>query len=235
MGKKCNWCCKKVELIEKKTYCKKCEENCERECIRCHRPFDDLKYFNKNEKRCDSCQLKYEKEKEKRTKIIETSSNSTDSLSQDSSPSSSDLDDGGEDNNTKSREVSKKRNIVRFDCEKSMKKPKLSKKDLAKIESIYNNKKIKVDEKIQKVQNICTNEEKKPSKLSRTTSKIKQSDMIDTIMKKNSDQLFSEYAKNPILGGRQLGYIIVHKKIPDKSSCEEEKTQPGVGYIPVFF
>ena len=232
MGKKCIWCCKKVELIEKKTYCKRCEEKCERECIRCHRPFDDLKFFSKNEKRCDSCQLKFEKEKEKRRVKIETSSNSTDSLDS-SSSSSSDLEDGGADT-----KISKKRN-VKFDCDKPTcaKKPKLSKKDLAKIESIYNNKKIKVDDKIQKVQNIYTNEEekKKKPKLARTTPKIKQSDMIDTIMKKNSDQLFSEYTKNPILGGRQLGYIIVHKKISDKSSCEEEKTQEGVGYIPVFF
>ena len=51
----------------------------------------------------------------------------------------------------------------------------------------------------------------------------KKNDMIDEVMKKNSDKLFSQYAQSPILGGRQLGYILVHKQIHDKYSCETSK------------
>lgn len=221
MGKKCNWCGKKVELANKKPYCERCRENCERECIRCHRPFDNLNFFNNNEKRCDSCQVKYEKEKGKRLKMINDAS--TDNFS--ASTSSSEED------------TSNKRKIVKFD--RPLKVPKLTKENLAKIERIYNDKKLGSEKKIAQVQSIYTdtasNSIKKNAIKSPPAIELKQNDMVNKIMKKNSDKLFAEYAQNPILGGRQVGYILVSKNLPSKYSCEGEKNDHEIGYIPVFF
>lgn len=59
----CIWC--GFEFINKssrpnKYYCLACEENCERECICCHKPYPSLKYFKKHKKRCNSCQKRLE-------------------------------------------------------------------------------------------------------------------------------------------------------------------------------
>ena len=64
--KPCIWCRSYNKLAQGKKYCIKCSQNCFRECKRCHRPFDDQKYFQKDANRCNSCQTTYLKEKEKR-------------------------------------------------------------------------------------------------------------------------------------------------------------------------
>ena len=63
MGKKCNWCGSVVLLSHGKPYCLPCSSHCYKECIRCHRPFPDKKYFKLNGKRCNSCERKYLKAK----------------------------------------------------------------------------------------------------------------------------------------------------------------------------
>lgn len=53
---------------------------CAKECLSCHRPFDNLKYFNCHEEKCDSCFKKhkpktnsgYESEKESATDEIDS-------------------------------------------------------------------------------------------------------------------------------------------------------------------
>ena len=66
--KKCNWCNKYRELVFKKPYCLRCEKNMFRECRRCHKPYDDNKYFHLDPIRCNSCHPIYLKGKEKREK-----------------------------------------------------------------------------------------------------------------------------------------------------------------------
>ena len=66
--KKCNWCNKYRELVFKKPYCLRCESNMFRECRRCHKPYDDSKYFQLDAIRCNSCHPVYMKGKEKREK-----------------------------------------------------------------------------------------------------------------------------------------------------------------------
>ena len=67
---RCNWCSRLLNIYNKeKYYCINCKNLCERECIRCHRPFPSLYYFpNHKSKRCNSCSKKYEKEKQKNKK-----------------------------------------------------------------------------------------------------------------------------------------------------------------------
>lgn len=64
--KKCNFCLQTVALVKNKPYCNKCHKNCFRECSRCHKPYNHERFFELNEVRCNSCQRKYLKEKEKR-------------------------------------------------------------------------------------------------------------------------------------------------------------------------
>ena len=64
--KKCNFCLQTVPLMKSKPYCHKCHKNCFRECSRCHKPYNHEKFFELNEVRCNTCQRKYLKEKEKR-------------------------------------------------------------------------------------------------------------------------------------------------------------------------
>lgn len=61
----CNWCSEPVKLVPSKPYCFDCKSKCIKECIRCHRPFNSLKYFKQfqDDKRCDVCMRKYLKEK----------------------------------------------------------------------------------------------------------------------------------------------------------------------------
>ena len=66
--KACNWCNLYSKLAPGKKYCVKCSSKCYRECKRCHRPFDDPKFFQKDQNRCNSCQTLYLKEREKRLK-----------------------------------------------------------------------------------------------------------------------------------------------------------------------
>lgn len=64
--KRCNWCNKYSELAEGKKYCLKCAKKCYKECRRCHRPYDEPKYFKLDNTRCDTCQTAYLKERERR-------------------------------------------------------------------------------------------------------------------------------------------------------------------------
>lgn len=66
--KACNWCNQTVKLEDNKPYCGKCSRNCYKECRRCHRPFPHERFFTKDENRCNTCQDKYLKEREKRIK-----------------------------------------------------------------------------------------------------------------------------------------------------------------------
>ena len=48
-----------------KPYCEDCTLKCERECVACKKPYPNLKAFALNEKRCNSCPKKYERNKKK--------------------------------------------------------------------------------------------------------------------------------------------------------------------------
>jgi hypothetical protein len=64
--KRCNFCNRNTILADQKPYCTKCGEKCFRECSRCHKPYPSEKYFAKNDRRCNSCQDKFVREKLKR-------------------------------------------------------------------------------------------------------------------------------------------------------------------------
>ena len=66
MPASCNWCGGKFSSAKSQHYCDKCAQYCFRECVRCHRPFPLAKYFRLSELRCNSCERKYRKEKERR-------------------------------------------------------------------------------------------------------------------------------------------------------------------------
>ena len=56
----CNWCgTTEVKLAENKPYCPDCASNCKRECTVCHKPYPNLKFYEKHSKRCNSCQSSY--------------------------------------------------------------------------------------------------------------------------------------------------------------------------------
>ena len=56
----CNWCgTTEVKLAENKPYCPDCTSNCKRECTVCHKPYPNLKFYKKHNKRCNSCQSHY--------------------------------------------------------------------------------------------------------------------------------------------------------------------------------
>ena len=56
----CNWCgTTEVKLAENKPYCPDCTSNCKRECTVCHKPYPNLKFYEKHSKRCNSCQSCY--------------------------------------------------------------------------------------------------------------------------------------------------------------------------------
>ena len=64
---KCIWCGHSEHAFEPgKPYCEDCTLKCERECVACKKPYPNLKAFALNEKRCNSCQKKYEHNKKKR-------------------------------------------------------------------------------------------------------------------------------------------------------------------------
>jgi len=63
----CIWCHQEYLRQGKKKYCEECNEKCVRECIRCRRPFPDLKWFEtENSVRCMTCEGAYQKEKLRR-------------------------------------------------------------------------------------------------------------------------------------------------------------------------
>lgn len=57
--RKCNSCKDKVfyATLEQKYYCDTCAINCFKECIRCHRAFNSEFFFQRDERRCNYCQL----------------------------------------------------------------------------------------------------------------------------------------------------------------------------------
>ena len=56
----CNWCgTTEVKLAENKPYCPDCAANCKKECTVCHKPYPNLKFYEKHSKRCNSCQSHY--------------------------------------------------------------------------------------------------------------------------------------------------------------------------------
>ena len=56
----CNCCgTTEVKLAENKPYCPECTSNCKRECTVCHKPYPNLKFYEKYSKRCNSCQSHY--------------------------------------------------------------------------------------------------------------------------------------------------------------------------------
>ena len=69
---KCLWCGHSEHAFEPgKSYCEDCTLKCERECVGCKKPYPNLKAFALNEKRCNSCQKKYEHNKKKREMKLE--------------------------------------------------------------------------------------------------------------------------------------------------------------------
>ena len=66
----CNWCgTTEVKLAENKPYCPDCASNCKRECRVCHKPYPNLKFYEKHSKRCNSCQSCYVVVKTKKASI----------------------------------------------------------------------------------------------------------------------------------------------------------------------
>ena len=64
---KCIWCGHSEHAFEPgKPYCEDCALKCQRECVACKKPYPNLKAFALNEKRCNSCQKKYECNKKKK-------------------------------------------------------------------------------------------------------------------------------------------------------------------------
>ena len=56
----CNGCgTTEVKLAENKPYCPDCTSNCKRECTVCHKPYPNLKFYEKHSKSCNSCQSHY--------------------------------------------------------------------------------------------------------------------------------------------------------------------------------
>ena len=64
---KCIWCGHSEHAFEPgKPYCEDCTLTYQRECVACKKPYPNLKAFPLNEKRCNSCQKKYEHNKKKK-------------------------------------------------------------------------------------------------------------------------------------------------------------------------
>ena len=73
----CNWCgTTEVKLAENKPYCPDCASNCKRECTVCHKPYPNLKFYEKHSKRCNSCQSRYVVAKTKKASIENNRRNS---------------------------------------------------------------------------------------------------------------------------------------------------------------
>ena len=68
MGKDhCIWCRKKQpQFCKDKPYCMECATECVKECISCHKPYDDLSFFELHPDCCNSCCMKLHNAKMKR-------------------------------------------------------------------------------------------------------------------------------------------------------------------------
>ena len=66
----CNWCgTTEVKLAENKPYCLDCTSNSKRQCAVCQKPYPNLKFYEKHNKRCNSCQSHYIAAKTKKASI----------------------------------------------------------------------------------------------------------------------------------------------------------------------
>ena len=63
---RCNWCNKMGEYVKGNKFCFSCQNNSFRVCVRCKKPYDDKKYFELDEKRCNTCYKRLAAEREKR-------------------------------------------------------------------------------------------------------------------------------------------------------------------------
>ena len=63
----CNWCATKLGASDCEKYCQNCSDIKYKECKRCHRPFPDERFFELDAERCNACQRKYLKVREKRS------------------------------------------------------------------------------------------------------------------------------------------------------------------------
>ena len=68
MGKdRCIWCRKKQpQFYKDKPYCMECATECVKECTSCHKPYDDLSFFELHPDHCNSCCKKLHNAKMKR-------------------------------------------------------------------------------------------------------------------------------------------------------------------------
>lgn len=66
LNQPCNWCGKYVKLEGTNKSCSRCTNNAYKICRRCKKPYPNSSYFELDEERCNACQRKYLKEKEKR-------------------------------------------------------------------------------------------------------------------------------------------------------------------------
>ncbi len=75
---RCNWCSDVCRLVSGKPYCKVCEKNAFRVCIRCHRPFPNSNSFAEDPVRCNACHKKLVHERElRKTKKSATTGTTT--------------------------------------------------------------------------------------------------------------------------------------------------------------
>ena len=65
----CCWCKANTSLVENKKFSQLCKDRAYSICKRCKFPFDNESYFQLDQDRCNSCQKKYIKEKEKRSAV----------------------------------------------------------------------------------------------------------------------------------------------------------------------
>lgn len=87
---RCNWCHKFTKLCHGAKHCSTCDTNAYRVCRRCKRPFPSADYFTDDSARCNSCQRKYIKERERREmkkqERIQSGRRSSETDFEDSSP-----------------------------------------------------------------------------------------------------------------------------------------------------
>ena len=211
----CNWCFKNLlNNGQKKPYCHSCANKCIRECIRCHRPFDSLKYFTDNAERCNSCQKKYIKESNKTlVPVLPSPSHSTITLSSSSCSSESEstkniISSSESEGDTKINSVKDKRITA-----------KVSKKTAKPLKPIL--KKTQKNKLVKKV----TLKNKKAQPVKKTC-----------VTKQASVQLLN----NPLLTSRKVAYLPIFSKLPGNDSSSDNMlsllNDPTVkiAYVPLF-
>lgn len=134
--KTCNWCKEYKPLHEGKPYCKDCSAKMHKECTRCHLPYPKESYFEINDRRCNACQKKFLKEKEKRENKKRESDIDSELIHDHSKKQPSPANPGMSKQALKRQQVDKKKTIgtetesvmdiiQEFTTEDNVKKPKL--------------------------------------------------------------------------------------------------------------